>query len=280
MSDTVRRASASRPVERVRERSWREKHGRSALVAACRVGLLVLVLVAWQFLSGPVIDSLFISKPTAIWQQLVDWADTGVLWTNSWITIKEIVLGYVIGAAAGVIGGFVVASQQFVYRVVEPFFMSLYSIPKVALAPLFIVWLGIGIEMKIVLAAVTVFFLVFLNTVAGVREIDQGLLDAARLMNAKRRDLVLKVILPGSMSGVFTGLRVSIPYALIGAVIGELVASNRGLGYLINNSASTFNTAGVFAALVVLTVVAALLNAGVNFLDRWASRWKPTDQEL
>lgn len=277
MSELANRTSATRPTELTRHRSWWDRHGRTSSVVIIRTLLLVALVIFWQLASGRLIDPLFISKPTAIWHRLTQWAGDGTLWSNSWITIKEILIGYAVGAAAGVVFGFVIASQRFLYRVLDPYIMSLYSIPKVALAPLFIVWLGIGIEMKIVLAAVTVFFLVFLNTAAGVREVDPGLIDAARLMKASRRDLILKVILPGSMAGVFTGLRVAIPYALIGAVIGELVASNRGLGYLINNGAATFDTAGVFAALIVLTVIAAILNGFVNLFDRYASKWKPTD---
>lgn len=278
MSTAATRTSAASPVEIDRPRSWWERNGTTTTVTGMRLGLLVVFVIAWQLASGRLIDPLFVSKPTAIVARLGDWAGDGQLWSNSWITIKEILIGYVIGAVAGVVIGFILASQQTLYRVLDPFVMSLYAIPKVALAPLFIVWLGIGIEMKIVLAAVTVFFLVFLNTAAGVREVDRGLIDAARLMNAKKRDMIIKVILPASMSGVLTGLRVSIPYALIGAVIGELVASNRGLGYLINNSASTFDTAGVFAALIVLTVIAAVLSALVNTLDRVANKWRPTNE--
>lgn len=273
------RTSAAAPVEIARPRTWWERNGANSSVVGMRIALLVVLVACWQLASGRLIDPLFISKPTAIWDRLVGWAQSGVLWANSWITIREIIFGYLIGAIAGVIFGFVIASQRLLYRVLDPFIMSLYSIPKVALAPLFIVWLGIGIEMKIVLAAVTVFFLVFLNTAAGVRDVDRGLIDAARLMNANRRDMIVKVILPASMSGVLTGLRVSIPYALIGAVIGELVASNRGLGYLINNGAATFDTAGVFAALIVLTVIAAVLNALVNILDRYANRWRPAQEK-
>lgn len=277
MSTATTKTSAASPVEIDRPRSWWERNGQATTITGLRLGLLVIVVVVWQLLSGRVIDPLFVSKPTAIADRLVEWAQSGVLWSNSWITLKEILIGYAIGAVSGVASGYILASQPLLYKVLDPFIMSLYAIPKVALAPLFIVWLGIGIEMKIVLAAVTVFFLVFLNTAAGVREVDRGLIDAARLMNARRRDMILKVILPGSMSGVLTGLRVSIPYALIGAVIGELVASNRGLGYLINNGAATFDTAGVFAALIVLTVIASVLSALVNMLDRVANKWRPAD---
>jgi NitT/TauT family transport system permease protein len=131
--------------------------------------------------------------------------------------------------------------------------------------------------MKVLLAAVSVFFLVFLNTAAGVHDVDRGLIDAVRLMGGTRRDIAVKVVLPASMTGLLTGLRVSIPYALIGAVIGELVASNRGLGYLISDSSARFDTDGVFATLVVLSVIAAVLNLFVNLIAARANRWKPLD---
>jgi NitT/TauT family transport system permease protein len=262
-------------VEVPADRSWWAKHQSTVLVAGYRLALLAAVLIAWQLMSGPVLDRTLVSAPTQVWQQLTAWSADGTLWRNTWITMEEVALGYAFGAVTGAVAGFLITSAALLSRVLDPFIMGLYSIPKVALAPLFIVWFGIGLEMKVVLAAATVFFLVFINTAHGVREIDPALLDAARLMGASRRDLLLKVTLPGSMSGVITGLRVAVPYALIGAVIGELVASNQGLGYLINNSASEFDTAGVFAALIVLSVIAAVLNQGVTLLSRRSTRWKP-----
>jgi NitT/TauT family transport system permease protein len=126
----------------------------------------------------------------------------------------------------------------------------------------------------VILASVIVFFLVFFNTLAGVRNVDQDLIDAVLLMGGERRDIILKVIVPSATGYVLTGLRIAIPYALIGAVIAELIASNHGLGYLIYNAQTQFDTAGVFAALLVLTIVASLLNAVVDFIDRKTSRWK------
>lgn len=255
---------------------WRERHGRTVAVMVARVALLAVAIVAWQLLAGRVIALLFVSKPTLVWHQLKVWAESGALWTNSWITIKEILLGYAFGAVAGVVLGFALSLTRALGSVLDPFLMGLYAIPKVALAPLFIVWFGIGLQMKVILAAVTVFFLVFLNTAAGIRQVDENLVDAVRLMGGSTSQLIRKVVMPGAMAGVLTGLRIAIPYALIGAVIGELVASNRGLGYLINDSASTLNTAGVYAALVALTVIAAVLNAFVNLLGRWTDRWRPS----
>lgn len=267
----------SGPLRIAAQRTWWQRHGRRSTVWAWRLGVLAGVLTAWQFLSGPVLDPLFTSSPMAIVRRLGEWTGNGVLWENSWVTIRVIVLGFLLGAASGAALAYLIAPIRTVWAVLEPLLMALYAIPKVALAPLFIVWFGIGTEMKVLLAAVSVFFLVFLNTAAGVHDVDRGLIDAVRLMGGGRRDIALKVTLPASMSGLVTGLRVSIPYALIGAVIAELVASNRGLGYLISDSSARFDTDGVFATLVVLSVIAAILNFVVNLLAARANRWKPLD---
>ncbi|WP_222864456.1 ABC transporter permease [Micromonospora sp. WP24] len=280
---TPQMGSAARPAGPLREtsrRTWRQRHGRKTLIWGWRIGLLVVLLVVWQALSGPVLDPQFVSSPNGIATRLGDWVADGTLWSNTWITVQEIVLGFLVGALSGAALAYLIASVRVVWDILDPFLMALYAIPKVALAPLFIVWFGIGPDMKVLLAAVTVFFLVFLNTAAGVHEVDRALVDAVRLMNGPRRDIAFKVVLPASMTGLLTGLRVSIPYALIGAVIGELVASNRGLGYLISDSSAKFDTDGVFATLVVLSVIAAVLNAIVNLLGKRANRWKPLDAEV
>ncbi|NLU76483.1 ABC transporter permease [Streptomyces sp. HNM0575] len=267
------------PVRIALRRTWKERHGRTMTVWGLRTLLIVVLLATWEVTGGTLFDITFTSKPSAIFLRLGEWWADGTLWTHSWVTIQEIVYGFLLGALAGAIAGFVLASAQLAYRVLDPFIMALYSIPKVALAPLFIVWFGIGMHMKVLLAAATVFFLVFLNTAAGVREVDRGLIDAVRLMGGSRRDIARKVVLPSSMTGVLTGLKVAVPYALIGAVIGELVASNKGLGYLINDAAAQFDTAGVFATLVVLSVIAGLLNVCVGLIGRRVNRWKPVESQ-
>src|SRR5262249_3477356 len=145
-----------------------------------------------------------------------------------------------------------------VSEVINPFITGFYSVPKLALAPLFILWFGIGFDMKVVLIATIVFFLVFLNTYTGVRDVSRELVAILRLMGAGERHLLSKVVLPSAITWLFAGLRISAPYALVGAVVGELVASNRGLGYLLAHAAGQFNTAGVFAALVAIIILAAL----------------------
>jgi NitT/TauT family transport system permease protein len=266
------------PLEIPARRSWRDKHGRSTLIIVVRLLLLVVLLALWQAIAGRLVDPLFISRPSDIWNKLVQWGGDGTLASNTWLTVQEIALGFLLGAAAGLIAGFLLSIFRLLGDVLDIYMIGLYSIPKVALAPLFIIWFGIDLKMKVLLSAATVFFLVYLNTAAAVRSVDRGLIDAVRLMGGSGRDVLRKVLLPGAMGGVITGLRVAVPYALIGAVVGELVASNRGLGYLMLDSASQFDTAGVFAALAVVTVIASVLNIGVNALDRRSSRWKPVEE--
>jgi NitT/TauT family transport system permease protein len=190
------------------------------------------------------------------------------------ITLQETLLGLFFGIITGIAAGFLFGLQPLLAKIFDPFITAIYSIPKIALAPLFILWFGIDIQMKVILASVTVFFLVFFNTLAGVRNVDQHLIDAVRLMGGRYRDIMTKVVVPSTVGYILTGVHIAIPYALIGAVVAELIASNRGLGYLIDSSATSFNTAGVFAALLVLSIIGGVLNAVVNWIDRMTSRWK------
>lgn len=239
-----------------------------------RIVLLAVVILGWQFISGRYVNPLFISSPLAVWNQTIAWIADGSLWFHTEITLEETLLGLVFGIVSGVLVGFFFGIEQTLAKLFDPFITAIYSIPKIALAPLFILWFGIDIQMKVIFTALTVFFLVFFNTLAGVRNVDQNLIDAVRLMGGRRRDIMLKVIVPSATGYMLTGVHIAIPYALIGAVIAELIASNRGLGYLIDSSATSFNTAGVFAALLVLTIIGSLLNAVVNFIDHKTSRWK------
>jgi NitT/TauT family transport system permease protein len=255
-------------------RAKRLQQRQALMIGAGRVLFFVCLIVTWQIASGKIANPLFISSPLAVVKRLGVWIGDGTLWFHTAITLQETLLGLLYGSVAGILAGLLMGLLPPLAKILDPFVIALYSIPKVALAPLFILWFGIGIEMKVVLAAVTVFFLVFINTLTGVLGVDQNLVNAVILMGGRQHDIVFKVIIPAATGYILTGLRIAIPYALIGAVIAELVASNRGLGYLINTSASEFDTAGVFAALLVLTIIAGILNAIVNLIDRKTSLWK------
>ncbi len=243
-------------------------------VWAARLVLVAALLTSWELMSGRWIRAAWFSKPSAIVDSLWRWASTGVLWQHLSITLEETVLGFLIGALVGVAIGLLLGQSAFLAQVFDPFIIGLNSLPKMALAPLLILWFGIGIQMKIVYAGLVVFLLVFFNTYAGVRDVDADLIDIVRTMGARRRHILAKVALPSALVWVFTGLRISVAYALVGAVIGEILASNRGIGYLIQQSASQFDTSGTFAALFVLLAVAGCLNWLLGRLERRMLRWK------
>lgn len=265
-------APAASSSERMEDR---DTAGPSRLrIGLLRVGVLVVSLLAWEFIAGALDIVFFISKPTNVWAQLVEWVSEGYLQAHLGITLKEMFFGFLLGAASGIFTGFLLGLIPILGRVMDPFVTAVYSLPKLALAPLFVLWFGIGITMKVVLTAVIVFFLVFWNTYTGVLETNDELVDVLRVMGAKRRHLIFKVVLPSSLTYIYVGLKLAIPYSLVGAVVGELIASNKGLGYILMSAAGAFNTAGLLAALVILMIIATLMNSVLNRSEVYVMRWK------
>ena len=243
-------------------------------MVVCQVALGVVILLLWQGASGRLVDNFFISNPIDVGKRLLDWIADGSLFIHIWATVYATVWGFIVGSVGGVVLGIWLGVSPFTSRLLNPYLNALNALPKVALAPLFVLWFGLGIESKVALAAVLVLFLVFLNTYAGVREVDQDLIDGARLMKATRTQVIFKVIIPSAMSWVFAGLKISVPYALIGAVLGEMIAANRGLGYLVQFSGSQFDSAGVFAVLIVIALLAVALNFLVEFVQHRVQQWR------
>jgi len=250
-----------------------ESRRRSVTIVLIRIAILLFVLCAWQFASGRLMDEFWLSRPSDVAYRLYEWSVDGKLVYHTWITLQEMGWGFLIGAVTGIIAGIGLGLSRSLGDVANPFIVALYSLPKVAMGPLFILWFGIGIQMKIALAAITVFFLVFWNTYAGIRQNDEELTGIVRLMGASRIQLIYKIIVPGAMAWIYTGLKLSVPYALIGAIVGEIIASNRGLGYLLSYSAGAFDTTGVVAALVVLMAISMALNEVISFSERRSFRW-------
>ena len=246
----------------------------SGFMVVCQVALGIVLLVLWQGASGRLIDNFFISNPVDVGTRLVGWLKDGSLFVHIWATVYATVMGFIVGSVGGILLGIWLGVSPFTSRLLNPYLSALNALPKVALAPLFVLWFGLGIESKIALAAVLVLFLVFLNTYAGVREVDQDLIDGARLMKATRVQVITKVIIPSATSWMFAGLKISVPYALIGAVLGEMIASNRGLGYLVQFSGSQFDSAGVFAVLLVIALLAVVLNFLVEIVQYRMQQWR------
>jgi NitT/TauT family transport system permease protein len=233
------------------------------VIWAGRIGVFVVFLAVWQ-LASPHLDPTVFSSPLNILNTLVSWIQTGYLWPNAFVTLEEIVLGYVIGAVAGILVGFLLGSSEILAGILDPVLIAVYGLPKIALGPLFVVWFGINLMPKVIMAAVIVFFLVFFATYHGVREVDQEMMRVIQLLGVSKTQMRRWVIMPSALSAVFLGLKMAVPEALIGAVVGEMIVSNQGLGYVVQYAATQLDTAGVYAGLFILMLMALLANAVVN----------------
>lgn len=273
--------SANDAVQRLEARGigarWRALSNRdigTSSMAVMQIAFAAILLVLWQVASGWLVDAFVISDPVHVALRLWEWFSTGSIWIHVWATVHATLVGFAIGSTLGVAGGLWLGLSPFLNRLLNPFIWAFNALPKVALAPLFILWFGLDINSKIALGAVLVVFLVFVNTFSGVREVDQDLVDSLRLMRATHWQVLRKLILPSATPWIFVGLKAAVPYALIGTIIGEMIASSRGLGYLVQRAGSEFDTAGVFAALVVIAVLAMIFNEIVNVVQLRLERWK------
>ncbi|MEZ5740138.1 MAG: ABC transporter permease [Burkholderiaceae bacterium] len=239
-----------------------------------QIAVGVIFFGFWEWASGTIADPFFFSSPSAVVAKLADWIARGELFPHLGITLYAAVLGFLFGASSGFVTGFVFGRYQTIGGIFDPYITAIYCLPKIALAPLFIMWFGIGIESKIAMSAVIVFFLVFLNTYSGVRDVNPVHIHGVRIMGANEWQLLRTVIAPSAAAWVLTGLKVSVPYALIGTVVGEFMSSNRGIGFMIAQSSALFDTAGVFAGLVLLALVGGLTNALLKRLERHLLRWR------
>ena len=233
------------------------------LVNVARVLLVVVVIAAWQYF-GPKIGKVTASSPSDVVSAFKTWASSGQLGRDIGSTMEEVVLGYIFGSLVGIILGVLLASAQFIAELLDPFIMALFGIPLIALGPLMVVWFGIGLEPKVVLSAVLVFFFVFYSTYEGVRSVDRSLVTAAKLMGASNFQVRKHITMPGARSNILLGLRMGVPQALVGAIVGEFISSSKGIGYHIQFATSELDTGGVFAGLVLLAAVALLLNGLVR----------------
>lgn len=245
------------------------------LVLLCQVLFGAGFLLFWEWASGRIIDPFFVSSPDRVFLKLWTWMLNGSLWFHLSATLEATAAGFAIGASIGFGLGLLFGRFKFVADVFDPYITAIYSLPKIALAPLFIMWFGIGLAAKIAVSAAIVFFVVFLNTFSGVREVNPIYIQAARIMGATQWDVMRAVIIPSAAAWVITGLKVSVPYALVGTVIGEFMSSNRGIGFIIAQASGLFDTTSVFTGLIVLAVVGALINTGLKALEGRILRWRP-----
>lgn len=246
----------------------RDERRRRVVIVGGRVAIAVLVLAAWQASSDRIFPSFYVSSPLAIAQRLVSLIRTGELWPHLGQTLVEVALGMSIGVPLGAVLGIALGSSVLLGGWLLPYMMALYSLPRVVLAPLFIIWFGVGLLSKVTMVVTMVVFVVFYNVYQGVKQIDRDLLDVARSLRATRLQTLRWVVIPSLVPWLITGVRLSIGIALIGAVIAELIAASEGLGYYIKYSSNLLDVTGVFAGLAVITAVAIALDQLLKTLER------------
>lgn len=247
-----------------------------AEVRLWRIGLLLLFLGAWEIATRRAwIDPFFVSQPTALAAQIFQWVRTGFIVRHLWVTLQETIIGFVLGTILGVIVGFVFAQREKVAAIFDPVMVALNAMPRVVLAPLFILWFGLGLLSKVVMVISLVFFVVFFSTYTGLREVDRDLINNARILGASPRHLMRHVLLPSALTWIFSSLRTSVGFALIGAVVGEYLGAHEGMGYVISYAESMFNATGVLAGLLVLMFAVTLIDLALKKVDKRFSYWKP-----
>ncbi len=253
---------------------------RKRLIIALRLAVLVIVLGGWE-LSARMkwIDPFFYSMPSMIWAQIVEWVRDGTsqgpLWQQVLVTLEETVIGFLIGSIAGVICGIVLGRNKLLSDVFSIYIQIANSIPRVVLGSVFVIALGLGMASKVALAVVMVFFVVFANAFQGVREADKYMIANAQILGASPRQVTMSVVIPSAMSWILASLHVSFGFALVGAVVGEFLGAKEGIGLLIATAQGAFNASGVFAAMIVLAVVALAADYLLGLIEKRMLKWRP-----
>jgi NitT/TauT family transport system permease protein len=245
-------------------------------VRAARLLLLLTLVGGWELATrAGWVNPFFFSRPTAILSRIYEWTASGSLWKHLYLTMMETVWAFVIGVVTGVIAGYLLARNKWWADVLQPFIDTLNALPRVILGPVFVLWFGLGPLSKIALGVTLVFFVVFFNTFMGIRDVDRIFVDNARIMGASKRALAIHVYFPAALTWIFSSLRTSVGFALVGTVIGEFLGASAGMGYLIAYAQSMLDPDGVFAGLVLLSVAVAIINGILGRVEQRFLRWKP-----
>jgi NitT/TauT family transport system permease protein len=241
-------------------------------ILAWQIGVGVAWLALWE-IAGAATGSIWISRPSLIGARLLSWA-RGDLYIHFATTVTEVVVGLVVGAVFGILAGLWFGRSPLLAGVMRPIIVAFYSVPLIALTPLFIMFFGLDMLPKIVLVGIVVFFLLFFNTFAGAQEVDADLIAAVDLMGSSTRERFQKVVAPACLVWIIGGIKVALPYALVAATTGEILAARRGLGFLLSDAASQFDMTGLYAALVVLMLLGLAVSEAAAALERHLLRWR------
>ena len=249
---------------------------RRAVVVALQLGFFVLVTGLWELLVQlEVIDAFFFSRPSYIAARVWEWLATGYIWRHLAITLVEAMAAFAIGIVSGIAAGLALARVELLAAVFDPYIRVLNALPRVIRAPIFMIWFGLGIASKVALGVTLVFFVVFFNTFQGVREVNPVILNNARMLQASDAQLMRHVYLPSAMAWIFSSLHTSIGFALVGAVVGEYIGASSGIGYVVSHAQGVFDTTGVFAGLILTSIVVLGIDLAIERLERYLLRWRP-----
>jgi NitT/TauT family transport system permease protein len=221
------------------------------------------------------LPEFFFSTPGDVIARIIHVFATGTIWKHLYITLVETILAFVIGSAGGILIGFWFARKPLVAAVFEPYVKMANALPRVVLAPIFMLWLGLGIWSKVALGVTLVFFIVFFNVYQGVKEVSPTILSNARLMGMNERQLFRNVYWPSALSWMFSSLHTSVGFALVGAVVGEYLGASAGLGYLIHQAEGVFDVTGVFSGMVILSAFVLIVDWGVTLIENRLLVWRP-----
>jgi NitT/TauT family transport system permease protein len=241
----------------------------------------IVAIALWYLLSTyPVFGKIllppfFFSTPGDVASQVIAWFASGVIWKHLWVTLLESILAFVLGSIGGVLVGFWFARQPRVAAVFDPYVKMINALPRVVLAPIFTLWLGLGIWSKVALGVTLVFFIVFFNVYQGVKEVSPTVLANARMLGMSERQLMRHVYWPSALSWMFSSLHTSVGFAVVGAVVGEYLGSAAGLGYLIQQAEGVFDVAGVFAGMFVLAAFVIVIDLLVTVVEKRLLVWRP-----
>jgi NitT/TauT family transport system permease protein len=273
--DATTELSAAKTQEVPNRRPSRGDARHRALVYALRLLAVGAFLIAWELaVRWGVVSEFYVSRPHKVLLFLQDYLSGPNFVPDLTATVKETMAGFALGSSLGVIGGLLLGRFRMLELVTRPFVAAIQSLPKVALAPMFILWFGLGSQSKIYLGLVVVFFIVLVSTEAGVRAVEPDILMTSRALAATNRQLYLKVVLPASFPAIFAGLRLGAVYALLAAIVGEMIAAREGWGLRITFYSQTFLAEGVFGILAIIAIFASAFGGLLIYIERRLLRWQ------
>jgi NitT/TauT family transport system permease protein len=254
--------------------AWRRwaVHGGRLIVAAA-------IILAWEY-GARTFGRLFFAPPLDVLQRIIALALSGQMVTDIAATLRVAALGFVIAAICGVLLPFLLRRSVRATEAVEPYIMASMGIPKYALAPWLILWFGIGDLPKLVVVALVVFYILFITTFAGIRGVDQRLINMARVIGASERVIAREIVWTSLLPFFFTGLKIAFPRAVSATIVGEFLVSTEGVGRYIEHARQVSDTTGVFAGVVIAIALVLAINGIVNLVERWALRWRPVEREM